>query len=198
MQWGPPSPGRSSGSALTQRVHAQPPLCQVTSPLSTDSWNFPPSACRHQLVPHSFESAALAQGSGMEVGACKGKENAGVNAPCGAARDDLVAAADSASCADQPAEGAAQPEASSADDLTSQLARSKSAAPESAAAPAPRELEPTPRTADIVDLTSDDEHSVQQSRSTGDGRTLDPSSQKDTPPAPELMASSSSLLGPQN
>ena len=109
----------------------------------------------------------------MEAGACKGKENACMTAPHDALQGVQAAAAHSISCAEQPthepAESAAHAEASSAGDpVTSQQARSKSTAQGlSTDAPAARGSQATPRTAEVVDLTSDDEHSVQQSKSTG-------------------------------
>ena len=107
----------------------------------------------------------------MDAGACKGNQDLGKTVLTTCAPAASAAASHSASAAaqqaDDLADSTAQPVVSSAGDPSPPSGRLESTTPSLAATAAARESKPSASQADVVDLTADDEHSVQQSKSTG-------------------------------
>ncbi len=168
MQWAPTSPGHSCGSALTQRVHAQPPHGQVAFVLLTGR--------RSALVFLSkvgyiakHDALCLAQNIGMDTS--KDKQDLSTPVTETPAPAASVAVSHTASAAEQPADeladSTAQPGVSPAGHAASPCERLDSTTPCPSATAAARASQPSSRPSEVVDLTADDVQSVQQSKSTG-------------------------------
>ena len=120
-----------------------------------------------------------AQGDGMDAIACKSKEAPSTSAPTASAVAALFAAFHSASAAEQPVhdptDSTAQPGVSSAGETSSPSARLPLTLPSPSAPEEALRSQPSSTPADVVDLTADDVHSVQLSKSTGAASTPDSS-----------------------
>ena len=109
----------------------------------------------------------------MDAHACKDKQDLGTAVRDTSAPAVSVAVSHTASAAehpvDEPADSTAQADVSPADNAASPCERLDSTTPCPSATAAARASQPSSRPSEVVDLTADDAHSVQQSASTGVG-----------------------------